>query len=376
MGRHTVLGMVVHGLGANLDFDGPAIGIAHHRVQRLVTIGFGSRNVVVKLFGDGREMFVHPAQGLITIGHFGHHHTQGADVKYPFERQRLAPHLLDDAVDVFGPAAHLRGNALRSQGLRQALAKRRHVLLAFCPFLIQKPGDLLVGLRLQEAERQILQLPFDLPNAQAVGQGRKHIQRFTGQRRRDRQLGRGIVAQGLHARSQPQHHHTQVARKRQQHLAHVFRLNLGVVDQLCRALGRTRQLLKVQQLVGLQGQLRQVGSKSLGDHLFRLVQMRAGIHQIPRCLHLLGATDPGQNARNRIGVLPDVLSGVELLALDQGTGKSAGTLKRALCQLRGGSGLQHRGRCQWEAAHVTHHTAPSKKSATSAMWTGSVSVGA
>jgi hypothetical protein len=39
--RHAVLGMVVHGLGADLDFDRLAGRVAHHGVQRLVAVGLG-----------------------------------------------------------------------------------------------------------------------------------------------------------------------------------------------------------------------------------------------------------------------------------------------------------------------------------------------
>jgi hypothetical protein len=39
--RHAVLGMVVHGLGADLHLDRLLTAIAHDGVQRLVAIGLG-----------------------------------------------------------------------------------------------------------------------------------------------------------------------------------------------------------------------------------------------------------------------------------------------------------------------------------------------
>ncbi|MNV88468.1 hypothetical protein D3C71_1826820 [compost metagenome] len=57
---HAVFGMVVHGLGADLDLDGAAVLVAHHGVQRLVAVGLGARDVVVELGLYGREPFVHP----------------------------------------------------------------------------------------------------------------------------------------------------------------------------------------------------------------------------------------------------------------------------------------------------------------------------
>ena len=44
-----MLGMLVHGLGADLDLPGTALGIAHHGVQRLVAVGLGLGDVVVEL---------------------------------------------------------------------------------------------------------------------------------------------------------------------------------------------------------------------------------------------------------------------------------------------------------------------------------------
>jgi hypothetical protein len=197
--RHTVLGVVMHGLGADLDLDGLAVGIAHHRVQRLVAIGLGPGDVVVKLFGQGCELLVHPAQGLVAIGHIRHHHAQSADVEHALKRQVLATHLLDDAVDVLGPPADLRGNPLPSQLLRQTLAQRGHVLFTLGAFFIEQPGNLPVGIGLQKAEGQVLQCPFDLPDAQPVGQWRKHMKRFARQGGWHRQFGGRVMAQGLQA---------------------------------------------------------------------------------------------------------------------------------------------------------------------------------
>ena len=84
MRSHAMLGMVVHGLGADLNFDGLPSGlpcnIPDNGVQRLVAIGLGLGDVIVKLLGHGREMAVHPAQGGVTVGNAGDHNAQRTDV--------------------------------------------------------------------------------------------------------------------------------------------------------------------------------------------------------------------------------------------------------------------------------------------------------
>ena len=55
-----------------------------------------------------------------------------------------------------------------------------HVVLAVGAPLRHQPGDLLVLVGDDVAERQILQLPLHLPDAQAVGQGREDLQRLDG----------------------------------------------------------------------------------------------------------------------------------------------------------------------------------------------------
>ena len=258
VGRHAVLGMLVHGLGADLHFDGLALGVAHHGVQGLVAVAFGLGDVIVKLFGHGHKLAVHPAQSGIASVHRGHDDTQGAYVKHLVKAQRLAAHFFDDAVDVFGATLHLRIQPLGAQITLQSLAHCFDRRLALGPLLVQPLGHLAVGLGLQKAKRQVLNLPLHFPNTQAVGQRRKHLQGLGGQARRQGPFARGEVTQGLQSRSQTQHDHPQVARKSQQHFAHALGLRgrgLRHGRRLRTAaggvLGNARHALQAYQLGGL-----------------------------------------------------------------------------------------------------------------------------
>src|SRR5690606_28147055 len=86
------------------------------------------------------------------------------------DRHVLLPHLLPDAVDVLGPAGDLRVDALRSQGLVQLRLDLLDVALAAGAVVVEQRRDATVGLGLQVAEREVLQLPLELPDAEPVGQ--------------------------------------------------------------------------------------------------------------------------------------------------------------------------------------------------------------
>jgi len=145
-----------------------------------------------------------------------------------------------------------------------------------------------------------------------------------------------VKAQRLQARGQAQHHHAQIAREGEQHLAHVFGLQRGVVELL-----RTARLaLHAHELGGLDGQLRKVGAEGFGDGLFGFGEVVAGIDQVARGLHGLGAANAAQNGGHGVSVGQDVLAGVEQLGGQQGFGKSARARQRMglLRQAVGGSG--------------------------------------
>ena len=138
----------------------------------------------------------------------------------------------------------------------------------------------------------------------------------------------GVPAQRLQPRCQPQQHHAQVARERQQHLAHVLGLHLRVVHQLRRILRRARLLLHANQLGGFNGQRRVVLAEGLGDDLLRLVQVRTGVDQIAGRLHRFGATHPLEDGGHGIGMGQGVLAGVERFARDERLGERASARQR------------------------------------------------
>ena len=176
------LGVLVHVVGADLHFQGAAFGPDHRGVQRLVVVALGPRDVVVEFARHVRPQRVDHAQRGVAVGHVGHQHAQRADVVQVLEVDVLALHLLPDAVDVLGPA----GDLGREAGAGQRRAERGlgldDVALAVAAALVEQARDALVHVRLQVAEREVLHLPLDLPDAQAVGQRRVDVGGALGQR--------------------------------------------------------------------------------------------------------------------------------------------------------------------------------------------------
>ena len=93
------------------------------------------------------------------------------------------------------------------------------VALAVGAFLGERRGDAPVVVGLQEAERQVFQLPFELPEPEAVRERREYFARFERQA-----LARGGVAvlRGVEIDElprEPRQHQPRIADHRQQHLA-------------------------------------------------------------------------------------------------------------------------------------------------------------
>ena len=98
------------------------------------------------------------------------------------------------------------------------------VALAVGALLGECGGDAPVVIGLQETERQVFELPLELPEPQAVGERREHLARFERQA-----LARGGVAvlRGVEIDElprEPRQHEARIAHHRQQHLAQGFGL--------------------------------------------------------------------------------------------------------------------------------------------------------
>ena len=232
VGGNAVLRHLVHVGGADLHLNGP-VSADHRRVQRLVTIGLGQADVVLKAARDGAEGVMHHRQGPITTLQIRAENPEGRHVEDLVEGLLLALHLAPDAIEVLRPATDLHPiQAHGGEAVAQQLHRDPQPLLA----LTALGGHLLLhipkGLGLEDLEGQILKFPLQPTNPQAIGQRGVDLPGFAG----NALLLLGLKGtQGAHVVEpvgQLDQHHPNVTGHRQEHAPQVFRLGFGVVREM------------------------------------------------------------------------------------------------------------------------------------------------
>ena len=177
MGGDPVLREPVHLLGPNLHLHGRAE--SHDRgVQRLVHVALGGGDVVVELPRDRNPQGVDDAQHGIAGGHVLHQDADGQDVVQLVHGELLALHLLVDAVIMLGPALDLAGNPLLGQAGLQRLDPLTDDLLHLRQLLLGLAPNLAVDLRLEVTEGQVLEVPLNLIDPQAVRERGEDLERL------------------------------------------------------------------------------------------------------------------------------------------------------------------------------------------------------
>src|SRR5207247_10135494 len=116
-----------------------------------------------------------------------------------------------DAVEVLRPA----GDLCADSGPGELVVERADCLLdealALAAAIIEHAGDALVALGLEVAEREVFQLPLELPHAEAIGERRVDVER----------LARELRSLGIRGAREPAQR-LRAARKAQQHSAPVL----------------------------------------------------------------------------------------------------------------------------------------------------------
>ena len=152
-----------------------------------------------------------------------HQHAHGQLVVDLVDVDAAALHLAVDAVDVLRAAPTDRPGCRASSSSPRSTSMTRWMYFSRCDAPAgDLVGDLVVLLGLEVAERQVLELPLQLPDAQPVGQRRVDLHRLLRDAAalgRRPELERPHVVQPV---GQLDQHHADVLGHGQEHLAHVL----------------------------------------------------------------------------------------------------------------------------------------------------------
>ena len=162
----------VHRVGPDLDLERLAVERDHGRVEALVAVRLGNRDVVVELARDRLPEAVDDAQRRVAVPDLVHQQADRVDVVDLAEGRRLALHLLPDGEEVLRAAIQVALDPVPGELRLEDRDRPLDVALAARPARVEVRRQLAVALRVEVLEREVLQLPLDLPDAQPLGQGR------------------------------------------------------------------------------------------------------------------------------------------------------------------------------------------------------------
>src|ERR1035437_4579562 len=168
VGRDAFLGDAMHLLGADLDLEGLPVRADHAGVERLVEIGPRNGNEILNASGDGAPLIVdHTERRVAVLDRVGED-AQRHEIVDLVERDLLAAHFLEDGEGPLEAAIDTRGDAFAAQLAFHGLADFAEELLVGVALGFNGAEDLLVGIRLQVLEGQILEFAADLAHAETV----------------------------------------------------------------------------------------------------------------------------------------------------------------------------------------------------------------
>ncbi len=111
-------------------------------------------------------------------------HAKRAHVVQLGKIEFLAAHLFPDAVDVLRTAAHLGLDLRGCEFGLQARDRARHIDFALDALFVEQLRDALVGGWVFEAEREVFELPLQLPDAETIRERRVDFERLARHVRR------------------------------------------------------------------------------------------------------------------------------------------------------------------------------------------------
>ena len=174
----AVLGALMHVEGTDLDLHRLATGTDDRRMQRLVEIKLRHRDVVFEAAGNRVPAPMQCPEHAVAILDRLHQDAHSHQIEDLIEGLSAHDHLLVDRVVALRTATHRPLRARTTQILFDLVDDISQIFFALGRPLRDEAVDLLVDLRVQRLERQLLKLPLHHVHAEAMSEGRVDLQRL------------------------------------------------------------------------------------------------------------------------------------------------------------------------------------------------------
>ena len=175
--RNAELRYLVHRKRADLDLE--RIAARHdRRVQRLVAVRLRHGDVVLEAARNRLPHRVDDAEHAVAVLDRVDEHADGREVVNLAEVLVVALHLLVDAVEVLRAAADICLDIRLRELLLDLLDGRIDEALALLALLLDILDEIVVDLRLEIAQAEVLELPLDARDAEAVRERRVDLNRL------------------------------------------------------------------------------------------------------------------------------------------------------------------------------------------------------
>ena len=249
MRRDTVFRGLMHLIGTDLNLKGLPVGPDQGRVQGLVHIRLRHGDIVLKPARNRLIHFMNHAQSRITVLDGLYDDADRKEIIDLIQRLVLIHHLLVDAKKMLNTPVHVGLNARVFHMLLYLCHNLLYKGLPIAPLLGNLFLQIIIDLRLQIFQRQVIQLILDLGNTEPLGNGRIDIHRLPGLL---------LLLLRLHVLKSPHivkavgklyQNHADILCHSQKHLAQVLCLNLdlirriGELAQLCDAIHQKGDLI-------------------------------------------------------------------------------------------------------------------------------------
>ncbi len=254
----TGFGDSVHLLGSNLHLDGHAVRAEQRRVQRLIAVDAGDRDVVFEASRHRAIEPVYEAEHAVAGVDRVDDDPEAEDIDDGRKRRALAAHFLIDAVEVFLAAFHSAGDVRLLERIAQVLRDFPDELLLIAARSLERLLDDPIAPRVERLETELFELGFDRVNAEAVRDRRVNLERLARDGAPLRRRHGAERAHVVRAIGELDHDDANVAHHREQHFAKALGLRFGTAAEL-----------NVIELRDPIDELRDVGAEALGDLILR-----------------------------------------------------------------------------------------------------------